>query len=420
MESNEESKRKALQSALWYFTTENSFYGALLQGLDIKYSTLLPTAAIKFDKNLGNFEVLLNPNFFCNLDLEQRQAILHHEILHFTNKHLFRLPFITATPEEMRMYNIAGDMAINQYIKNIPNGCKECPPREDVFSGKARCENEKCPGMCIDVKDWKLNNGTPFPVYKTMEEYYNLIKDNQKTNKKLLGNSKTLDEHIWGELSEEEKADMLKEAKELLKRTIEKTNFSGRLIPESIKDLLEEVEGLAASINYKSILQNCLKRTVCAQDRTSTWNRPNKRYKQYAPGTKIANMPKLYIGADSSGSISHTEMNLFLQVLDGFLKNGARECLFTLWHTNVYHKEKVKLSKGLKEDVLESGGTDVSCVLSDIVKENPDLAIVLTDGYYENSDITPTSEVIFIISKGGNMNHPMKNLGKTIPLESLK
>lgn len=39
--------------------------------------------------------------------------------------------------------------------------------------------------------------------------------------------------------------------------------------------------------------------------------------------------------------------------------------------------------------------------------------------YYENCNIKPTSEVIFIISKGGNENHPLKNIGRTIPLDKL-
>jgi predicted metal-dependent peptidase len=78
------------------------------------------------------------------------------------------------------------------------------------------------------------------------------------------------------------------------------------------------------------------------------------------------------------------------------------------------------LRSQVEKDKIESGGTAIGCVMADIKKSNPNLAIILTDGYYDSSAIMPTSEILWIISKRGNSNHPLSHIGKTILLDGLK
>lgn len=403
---SEEDKKNMLQSSIYYLTDAEAFYGGLLQEMTVKYTSMVPTAGITFNVKVQQYEIYINPHFFFSLTNQQRVAVFHHEILHFTNKHLFRLPFTDdkVSGEEKKYFNIAGDMAINQFIPNLPSGC-------------------------VDVKEWKLDDGSLFPTLRNMEEYHDLIKKESKQQKenpntkgnvnKKLDSFKDFDQHFWDNLDEETKKQMLDEAKKIIKRTVEKTQYSHTNVPDSIKDLLEEIDSLTASINYKQILKNVIRKTVSSADREKTWKRPNKRYGVYSPGTKIGNLPALSMYSDTSGSISHIELNEFLRIICGFLKVGSRDCLLGLWHTDLYYKKKYKLNSELNKEDLQTGGTDVSCVMGDIKKTNPNLAIILTDGYYDASNIKVTSEVLWIISKGGNASHPMKHVGKTIMLEKL-
>lgn len=398
-------KQKALQSSVYHLCDRETFYGGLLQELCMKYSEQLPTAGITFNKEQSQFEIYINPKFFCSLTTDQRVAVLHHEILHFTNKHLFRLPFLTAKEEDRKLYNIAGDMSINQYIKNLPDGC-------------------------VDVKDWKYEVPStskgkkptiePFPLLQSMETYYDLIKNNKEINKDKLKDYKEFDVHDWDEMDDITKQKMLDEAKKVVRRTVEKSTTGHTKIPDSIQDLLKEIETLAATLSYKDILKRAIKKTVCAVNREGTWKKPNKRYGAVAQGSKISLLPRLFMYIDSSGSISHVEMNEFLNVVSGFLKIGARECTLLLWHTSVYYKTKYKLHGKLENENIQSGGTDLDCVFTSIKQCNPNLSIILTDGYYDSSSIPVTNEVVFIISKGGNQNHPMAHIGKTVMLEGLK
>jgi predicted metal-dependent peptidase len=414
---SETDKKNALQNAIYKLTLSEAFYGNLLQELTIKYTMQVPTAGITFNQKASQYEVYIYPQFFLSLTNEQRVATFQHEVLHFTNKHLFRLPFLDANiaDEDKKLYNIAGDMAINQFIRDLPKGC-------------------------VDVAQWKLDDGSAFPTFQNMETYNELIKSEKQKQKKNgkdqgegKGGDKTkgnvneqmdkyreFDKHMWDSLDEETKKKMLEEAKKLIKRTVEKTSYSHSIVPDSVKDLLDEIDKLSFGINYKQILKAVLKRTVCSSDREGTWKRPNKRYGVYSPGTRVGNLPNLSMFVDTSGSISVNEMNEFFNIISGFLKVGSRHCFLGLWHTALYYKKKFKLNGQLMKEDLQSGGTDITPAMLDIKKTNPNLAIILTDGYFGECNVKITSEIIFIISKGGNKDHPLKHVGKTILLEHLK
>jgi ABC-type branched-subunit amino acid transport system substrate-binding protein len=82
-----------------------------------------------------------------------------------------------------------------------------------------------------------------------------------------------------------------------------------------------------------------------------------------------------------------------------------------LWHTSLYYKKKYKLNSKLNNEDIQSGGTDVTEAFNDIKKNNPDLAIILTDMYLELPELKSyKGQVIFIISENGNKNH-----GFTLP-----
>jgi predicted metal-dependent peptidase len=221
-------------------------------------------------------------------------------------------------------------------------------------------------------------------------------------------------------LSEEEKERMAREAEKLVKRTIEKTSYSHSNVPGYVNDFLTELESFLKKLNYKAILRAAIKKTVMSQDREHSWKRPNKRYGTFAPGTSLSHVPRINMYIDTSGSISHLELNEFLDVIDNFLKAGSKECKLVLWHTQPYYNKKYKLKQRVKVQDLQSGGTDPNPTLELIKKSNPDLSIILTDGFYDKTDVKVTSDLIWIISKTGNKDHLNKHLGKTIPLESIK
>jgi predicted metal-dependent peptidase len=174
-----EKKMQCLQTGIYDVVKRAPFLGTVLQCLDIFYSHQIPRAGIMFNANGKKWEMAINPKWFCDkLTGPQREAILLHEIYHVTHKHPMRIPFLKISPDRRQLMNVAMDMVINQYIQNLPKGCKDCPPVEKQFEGEV-CTNKLCPGGCIDIVDYydtdKNKNKIPWAKEKTTEFYYHKL-----------------------------------------------------------------------------------------------------------------------------------------------------------------------------------------------------------------------------------------------------
>lgn len=427
-----ELKSQALATVIYDCCMKtHQFMGAVMQSLTIRYGHEIPTAGIFFNTDAKHWEMIINPYFFCKkLDGDQRKAVLLHELSHILHKHPLRVPFLKISPHKRMLMNIAADMAINQFIKNLPKGCPQCVKDQyGVPVPGVECQNELCPGYSIFVQDYfdidpKTHARIPWKTNQTMEYYYEKLLQRFTENED--GGSgplpQTTDEHLWDDGSADEK-DMLDATEELAKRAMVKARMDYDTLPHSIKELLEDIKVRRAELNYKALIMAAMKRHAAGHDRTYTWTRPSKRYGNKARGTKVGQLPQLKIWIDTSGSISIEEANTFLDVVDQFLRVGARKCELGFFHTSVYKFDKYKMGTKLNRSDIENGGTDLEPVMKDILKQKGDLSIVLTDGYW--SDVPVESwlkpgetipQILWVISKDGNEQHPLKRLGETVKI----
>ena len=451
---------QCLATGIYNVGQSHTFVGGVLQTLNIYYSYMLPTAGVMFNPDQKRWDMAINPHFFCKcLDAKQRKAVLLHEIAHLTNKHPFRVPFLKINASKRSLMNIAADMAINQYIQDIPMGCKECPPIEMQMVG-AKCQNENCPGRCIDVADYKDTNEktkkeTPWPVNKTMELYYEKLLDKFKdvgedgegeegecgtcggTGKvpspaggdmvcpdckgkkgkkgKGRGTPREFDSHQWDENGEE--GEMLEATEDLMKRAMIKTGLSYDQLPGAIQELLDDIKARKSELNYRAIILSAIKRHASGHERKNSWSRKSKRYGELAPGTRVGDLPKVRLFLDSSGSISIEELNEFLDIVDEFLKVGSRKCEICFFHMSMYLKQPYKLGDRFDRKRVQSGGTDLTDSFQYIVDKPADLNIFITDGCYGRVDyekmLRPNqklAQTMFVISRQGTADHPMKEL----------
>lgn len=439
-----ELKTRYLATTIYQCSISHPFMGSVLQCLNISYSHLIPTAGIMFNTDAKRWDMLINPYFFCKkLTIEQAKAVLLHELSHITHKHPIRVPFLKISSRKRMLMNIAADMAINQYIKDLPKGCAQCPPRD---SGQP-CANELCPGHGIFVEDYhdtdeKTGKQIPWEKNRPMEHYYEKLLtrfddpdddgegdgDGDGDGEGNAGGGadtgdlpQTLDEHMWDGATDEK--DMIEATEDLVKRAMVKARLDYSALPESVRELLKDLEVRRAELNYKALIMLAMKRHASGHNRKSTWTRKSKRFGNKSPGTKVGDLPKLHNYIDTSGSISIEEANEFLDIVDQFLRVGARKCRLGFFHTELYKDEDYKLGTRIKREDIQSGGTDLTPVMQNILKRKDDLAIVITDGCYSNVEVEqwmrPNEkfpQVLFIISKGGTADHPLKRLGETVKI----
>lgn len=247
----------------------------------------------------------------------------------------------------------------------------------------------------------------------------------QDSNSKGKGYPRQFDVHDWHANAEE--SDILDATEDLVKRSLVKQSMGYDDLPSSVKELLDYIKSRKEELNYKSLILSAIKRSASGHDRDSTWNRRSRRFGNKAPGTKEGNLPKLSLYLDTSGSISIEELSTFLDVVDQFLKVGARKCEINLFSDSNYYTSKYKLGdRSIKENIQKSvqmGGTDLSSSLKRVADTKSDLSIFITDGFYPDVNaeqwIRPGGkfpQTLFIISKDGSEDHPLKRLGKTIKI----
>jgi predicted metal-dependent peptidase len=441
-----EKKIHCLQTALYQLTKNQAFFGMILQCLDMFYTHQIPTAGVCFDNNAKKWQMMINPKWFCDKlgdgdkGTRHRISILLHELYHLTHKHIIRAPMLKLNPGRRMLMNIAMDMAINQYIKDLPSGCSDCPPRDNRLKG-AECQNEMCPGNPILVEDffdtddkgtqvpWEKNKPFEYYYYKLIEHYSEMSdnpnEDGEGNGGGQSGNRnsipKEFDSHDWDSSSEEQ--DMMDATEELVKRAMQKRGLAFDKLPGFIQELLTDIEARRSELNYRQLILSAIKKHASGADRISTWSKPSRRYGNIAPGSRNGPLPKLESFIDTSGSISIQEANDFLSIIDNFLQVGHRKCRIGLWHTDLYRNETYKLGDRLDRSVIQSGGTDVGPVLKYISEAKPDLSIILTDGCFSNVDFesmlppnTLFPQVIWIISQDGTEQHPLTRLGETVKI----
>lgn len=450
--------KQCLQTAIFQTSKSNPFMGSILQCMNITMTHTLPTAGVCFNPEIKRWDLLINPYFYCKkMNEEQRKAVLLHELYHITHKHPLRIPFMKLSVHKRRLMNIAMDMSINQYIKDIPDGCPNCPPPN---IGGQCTSPELCCGRGIHIRDFfdtneKTKKNIPWQERREAEFYYEKLlerfedpdpqdkgeegdddadgdgapgkgkgkpKKGQGKPKEGQGNAgggaqtgdlpETTDVHAWDGSAEEK--DMLEATEDLIKRAQIKCKFGYDELPGHIKDLLDHIKTRRKELNYKAIILQALKASLPANFRVKSWTRKSKRFGNKAPGNRNGEEPKLDNYIDTSGSISIEEANTFLDIIDEFLKVGARKCMLNMFHTQNYYRKEYKRGTRVKREDFQSGGTCLEQSLELVAKERPDLAIFLTDGYYSYVDVKkwvghngtmPT--VFFLISKGGTVDHPM-------------
>lgn len=444
-----------IENTIYEALDQQPFIANMLQILQIKWASDLPAAAgICYDPKSKSFQMFLNKEIIKTMSTQERCAVFFHEIYHVLHKHLTSVAphLYMQSPEDRMKWNFAMDMAINQYIPNLPQWALQPSQFKDKAGQTLKLEMPF--EYYHEAIDWdKVIPPNNCPVHgkgsKSQGGPGDKNKDNgdkqegqgegqgekqpgegpgepqghkhSKSGKKCSCKHKLVDDHdIMNEsnsnASEEE---MLKAMGDLLRRTKEKTQYGYSTAPKFVQDLLKDIETRLSTIDYKRILQKAIKKTLPSFNRERTWHRPSKRYGYIAPGTKDGRVCNVHIMADSSGSISIEEMNVFLGEVDSILKNLKTNVMLHLFHTQVYQSLRFKRGYGIDKLSLQSGGTDLQNCF-DIMKKQPaDLLIFLTDGYYSDikMDKKPHYQVIFCISKGGDMNHILKRLGETVQIK---
>lgn len=423
------------------------FYGLFLIMMNKVWKTDLDTAGVS--KNNINVQLSINPTFWEHLSSEYRVGILKHEILHVAFQHLL----LRDSYKNHKLFNIAADLEINQYIDKsyLPGGNyptkKEYEEDTKIFlenikakldSGEftkeqAREESLKIPMRAIfldDFEDLKLEpkGGTDY-YYKKLEETMdqNGESSNEHLNN-LLGNGDGndgnghdgephWDHSTWNEfndLSEAEKKMVQKQVEYQLKEVAEQVKKSRGTIPGEFSTMIEDLfKEEPPKFNWKAYLRNF----IGGSTQTFAKKTRRKKSKRFPanPGLKIQEQRHVLVGVDTSGSVSDVELAEFFNELHHMFKTGT-EITVVQCDTSISNIQKYRKPEDGQIKIYGRGGTVFDPVV-DYYNENIrkfSCLIYFTDGEAPAPQEPPHGKTLWVLSTTSGMCEHLP--GQTIKL----
>lgn len=423
------------------------FYANLLINMNKQLTTEVPTAAVYVTDNVN---LIINPHWFKNMNLDQRIDVLKHECHHVINNHFVRFRELEPQMYEQKeqtmhekydslqnasLLNQSADFAINEFLPNIPkvtnafdkDGKKLLQPdtlpdgKPNPNAGKAiefpLCVVNEVKKIRPDLKAMKNES--------TTEYYYTFLKQEQEKQKQKNGQqgggqgqpgqgqpqpgqgdenltgAGTLDDHSYWHKSEASDEQITRKVKEVVNKAAEQTaeKDMGKL-PADVKLAIDKLNYVAR--DWRQDIQRFAAKVSEMKIETSRKKR-NRRYGVLYPGSKIYPELTLAIGWDTSGSMGPEERNQINAELIRLHNMGVKmtiiECDARIAQVFDFDPKKPLEVKG-------GGGTAFKPVFDHIEKEmngEVDGLIYFTDGECYNETIkTPKFPVLWALTPSFN------------------
>ena len=355
---------------------EEPFFAAISRRIDKRASYAIPTAGVMINPDTAQFEMLYNPKFFADLTDLERTDILKHEFYHVLFEHVTgRMP----ADVNMKLWNIATDLAINSHLHNLPKG--------GLIPGEADTPFEHLPSG--ESAEWYLANMPEFdndkgdnqsgPSSSESQGQGSSGGDPSDGDSQSDGIPDTLDDHSgWQECSQEVK-DMAKERlKEVVRKAAEEASATNRWGSVSQATRKKVMKMLETKVDWRKVLRFFVKSSQRA-NRSSSIKRINRRYAYVHPGRKSNRVARVAVSVDQSGSVDDNMLAMFFAELNKL----AQIAEFTVipFDTQVDESKVFVWKKGqtkLPERVLQ-GGTCFDAPTDYVNNEGFDGHIVLTD-----------------------------------------
>jgi predicted metal-dependent peptidase len=365
------------------------FYGLFLISLNKELTTSIPTACVTPD-NI-NIKLCINPDFWKTLDENTKLGVLKHELLHIA---FFHLHHFDRFPNK-KLYNVAADLEINQYIQ-------------------AEYKGEKWDGLEFEEGIYKSLNLLPKQGTKY---YYDKLQDeldnNPDGNFADFMNGMEIDIHeLWEAMEgmcEAERKLVNKQIDHQLKEIasqLEKRDKDRGLIPSEMKDYINSLfEVQEPVLDWKAYLRR-FSNTSNKIFTKKTRRKPNKRFYDN-PALKIKLKKSTLVAIDTSGSVSNSELAEFFNEIYHIYKTGTKvtvvECDTDIQRVYEYKGNLKDLS------VQGRGGTSFEPVMQYLVEHRNefDNLIYLTDGECSSPATKPLKPILWVHSSKSKINEEL-------------
>jgi len=332
-----------------------TFYASLISQMrqipDVKDPNFTMGVAIKDGRILLKY----NPDFIEPLPMKASKAILEHECLHIVNEHHLR-----AENRERDIWKVATDVAINQLIKDMPEGSMTI---KTIFEDKS----------------YNIRQN------ESAEYYYDQIQHDKKAKERAKeivnsGNHGNCGEDFSQEGVSKAMGDDL--SIEVMKQAIveaAKTAKAQGNLPDHIEQLIEEMFK-PPKVNWKQLLKRFITNSIKSGTKAS-WKKPSRRYGDGQKGRIADRTLSLVVAIDTSGSIDDGMLTEFMNEVHAIQCSYKSSIIVLECDAEVQKEYKLNRFQKLDKNVKGRGGTDFCPVFAYIRKKSIkcDALIFFTD-----------------------------------------
>jgi len=312
-----------------------------------------------------------NPDYIQTLSLAETEGLLAHEAMHVALLHHTR-----RQGRDKAQWNIACDHAINGILKDsgfiLPEGGMERIDKsaEEIYANMPVPEpgQPQDPGKSGEVRDLPGENGPPTAT----------------------------------EIAQAEA-----EAKIMVVQAATVAKGHGKL-PGSIARMIAEI--LQPIHDWKTELRRFLAQ---AAKNDYSWTRPNMRYAAmglYLPGLYSETMPPIVIAVDTSGSVSHSQLQQFVSEMNSIRSEAQSSQVAVVYcDTKVQEARVFEPDEDMEIKPKGGGGTSFVAPFKWVERESgldPAAMIYLTDGECDHFPDPPMYPVLWTVIGGWRFKPP--------------
>ena len=378
------TRNESLSKVCKELMLKEPYYGLFLVMTEKEWNDKIPTAGVA--KHNINYKLLINPEFWDNLTLNHRIGLTKHEMLHLAFFH----PLMKDSFDDDKLFNIAADLEINQYI-------------EDEFLPEGGLQLDSFPEINLPKKA-----GTT--------AYYDILKQNQnnQTLQNLMdamgqGLPQSSDglnnpNHDWKEfenMGDAEKRLLKTQMEYQMKELAHEVTKSRGMVPVEIKELIDNFTAFEQpKFDWRGYIRRFVGRSVKVYTKKLR-RKFNKRFEDN-PGLKIKQKKHILVAVDTSGSVSTDELKEFFSELHHMHKTGS-DITVVQCDTAISDIRPYKQSN--KIELHGRGGTSFEPVIEyyDANQKKYTCLIYFTDGEAP-APAKPKGHILWVLSARSEMN----------------
>ena len=362
---------------------KENFYGYFLFQMvrEIRFDI---TSATSINFKDAKYVMYFNPIIFLELNMEQMQSTIKHEILHVLSQHLIRLKDFKDKYSTLAL-NLAMDVVVNQ--------CLDC----------------LCPySITLEYINNKYNLN--LEKFKTFEYYLEKIQtelDLQEENDE--GEIVDNNENVAVDFDAEKTHDIWEECIEIDEKTLrdftEKfaDNAKKGSVPTYIENMIKSLKNSKGELPWNLYLKKLMGTIEANKKKTITRRNRRQPNRLDLRGELRGHKAEIAVAIDISGSISDEEFKQAIKEVLTIVKSHNQEITIIECDKEIKRTYKVKSPKDIKERVASGGGTKFLPVFEYANNKKINLLIYFTDGKGEEKlEIKPRGyKTLWVISGRG-------------------